>query len=426
MTRTIILTTVAVLLVLVGLASVNGMLLALSVPLILALGVGVFYAVDDINLEATRVLSTERLIEGSTLQVTVTIKNNGGRLAEVDIRDLLSARLTVTEGSTSVLTTLAPQETVTLDYQVSGTRGAYSFPSLKIAVCDPLGLFWKRKKLLVAGTTESLIIPSVVRIGDVVIRPRTTRAFAGYIPARLAGNGVDFFGVREYRPGDPQRHLNWHANARHPDTLFTNEFEQERVTDVGLILDARQRAVTRANDTKLLEYEITAANAFAESFLNAGNRVSLLVYGNFLNWTLPGYGKLQRQRITQNLSAATVGTSEVFSRLDYLPTKLFPAKSQLVVFSTLLPDDINSLRRMRARGYSVLVVSPDPVAYERSALPQSEALELAARLARIERELLFRELRQSGIQIINWDVQLSLKELVQVKLNRPMPSGGMR
>jgi uncharacterized protein (DUF58 family) len=426
MSRAIVLSTLIVGFVFAALLGVNGLLLAISVPLLLALGVGVFYAVDEIALEATRILSTERLIEGSTLSVKVTITNNGGRLAEVQIRDQLSPRLIVTDGATSLITTLAPKETVTLQYEISGPRGSYSFPSLQIAVCDPLGLFWKRRELLVAGTTKSLIVPSVEPIGGVVIRPNTTRSFAGYIPARLAGSGVDFFGVREYRAGDPQRHLNWHASARHPDTLYTNEFEQERVADVGLILDARQRAITRANDTKLLEYEISAANAFAESFLADGNRVSLLVYGNFLNWTLPGYGKIQRQRITQNLSSVTIGTSQVFSKLDYLPTRLFPAKSQLVVFSTLLADDVKSLRRMRARGYAVLVVSPDPVAYEQAALPPSDALRLAARLARIERELLFRELRQSGIQVLNWDVRISLKELVKVKLNRPMPHGGMR
>ncbi len=425
MTRAIILATVTIILIFAALVGVNGLLLALSVPAILALGVGVFYAVDEIDLEATRLLSTERLLEGSTLNVQVTIKNNGGRLAELQIRDQIPKRLRVTDGATSMITSLAANETVTLEYEISGPRGSYSFPSLEIAVCDPLGLFWRRQQLLVTGTTDSLIVPSVKRIGEVVIRPRTTRSFAGYIPARLAGSGVDFFGVREYRPGDPQRHLNWHATARHPDTLYTNEFEQERVADVGLILDARQRAVTRANDTNLLEYEIAATNAFAESFLAAGNRVSLLVYGTFLNWTLPGYGKIQRQRITQSLSSVTIGTSQVFNHLDYLPTRLFPAKSQLVVFSTLLADDVNSLRRMRARGYSVLVISPDPVAYEQTLLPPSETTELATRLARVERALLLRQLRQSGIQVINWDVRQPLKQLVKVKLNRPMPSGGM-
>ncbi len=408
-----------------ALVGFNGVVLALTVPLILALGTGVLYATPDLNLEATRTLSADRLVEGNYLCVKVEIVNKGGRLREVQIRDDVPARMKVTDGSTSLITTLAPSESVTLEYELYGSRGVHRFPSLQILTCDPLGLFWREQNLLVIGKTESLVVPRMERLGDLVIRPRSTRAFAGYIPARVAGSGVDFFGVREYRPGDPQRHLNWHANARHPDTLFTNEFEQERVADIGLIIDARQRAITRVNDTKLLEYEITAANAFAESFLSAGNRVSLLIYGNFLDWTLPGYGRIQKQRIIRKLSTVNVGTSEVFSRLDYLPTRLFPAKSQLVIFSPLLPDDAKSLRRMRARGYSVLVISPDPVAYEHQTLPPSESADLAARMARIERALLLRQLQQAGIQVINWDVRRSLKELVRVKLSRPMPAGGL-
>ena len=54
----------------------------------------------------------------------------------------------------------------------------------------------------------------------------------------------------------------------------------------------------------------------------------------------------------------------MFSDLALIPTRLFPAHSQVVLVSPLLPDDLNVLIQLRARGYQLMVVSPDPVAHE--------------------------------------------------------------
>ena len=42
---------------------------------------------------------------------------------------------------------------------------------------------------------------------------------------------------------------------------------------------------------------VNAAASLADAFLTAGNRVGLLIYGLYINWTNPGYGKRQRENI---------------------------------------------------------------------------------------------------------------------------------
>ena len=69
---------------------------------------------------------------------------------------------------------------------------------------------------------------------------------------------MEFFGVREYHPGDSMRWLNHRASARFEQTLFVNEFEQERAVDVGLILDTRQVTNVFAGTSTILEYSIQA------------------------------------------------------------------------------------------------------------------------------------------------------------------------
>ena len=76
----------------------------------------------------------------------------------------------------------------------------------------------------------------------------------------------------------------------------------------------------------LFEHSVLAAGALADAFLTQGNRVGLLVYSHYLQWTLPGYGKLQRERILHALSQCAPGPSQIFDGLQYIPTRVFPAR----------------------------------------------------------------------------------------------------
>jgi uncharacterized protein (DUF58 family) len=395
-------------LAIVGLISLTGGILALIIPLLVFLGAGLFYGPEDPQLNISRHLSADRAEPGNPVEVTLSITNEGPDLEWIHIVDAPPQTLDVIEGDTEVVTPLGRGETIELRYTLSGRRGRYDFGKVSINVSDLFGLIGRKKQLGVSGLFELFIYPDVLRIGRIAIRPRQTKAYAGYIPTRIGGSGVGFFGVRHYQPGDELRHINWRANARHQDTFFTNEFEQERVAEVGIILDARQRTNVQIEEHSLFEHAIQAAASLADSFLVDGNRVALLRYGDLLDWTIPGYGKRQRERILQSLARAQLGDSLIFDRLEHLPTRLFPPKSQIVMISPLASDDAELLPRLRARGYQVLIISPDPVAFEMGFLERNELVEAAARIARLERELLFRKLRQAGIQVFNWQVDIPL------------------
>jgi len=192
--------------------------------------------------------------------------------------------------------------------------------------------------------------------------------------------------------------------------VFSNEFQQERVADVAVVLDGRERADLSTSGRSLFEYSIVAAGSVASALLLQGNRVGLLVYSRYLQWTLPGYGKIQRERILQALASAVPGGSQIFEGLQYLPTRLFPPESQIVLVSPVLEDDLSTIIQLRARGYQVLVISPDPVGFELSGLPRRPSkysraeVQLAARIVRLERAASMGRLRRAGVQVIEWDV----------------------
>jgi uncharacterized protein (DUF58 family) len=383
-------------------------MLALTLPVLVYWAFGLWWAPDRINLQVQRELSEERVGPSLPARVSVEVLNAGNDLEELALDDLISTKLLVVEGSPHHLISLREGERFAFEYQVQGPRGGFAFETLHVEASDDMGLLRIMKDIRTEGQLS--ILPAIVHIKDVPIRPRRTRVYAGAIPARIGGAGVEFFGVRDYEPGDSRRSINWRVSARYFDDLYSNEFQQERVSDVGIVLDGRERSNPIAAGQSFFEHSVLAAGALADALLRQGNRVGLLVYGNFLQWTLPGYGKLQRERIVHALARAAPGPSQIFEGLQHLPTRLFPSESQLILVSPLLEEDYLTLVELRARGYQILIVSPDPIGFEESHLHRRSSqyspadVQLAARIVRLERDWLLKRVRRAGVQVVEWDV----------------------
>jgi uncharacterized protein (DUF58 family) len=396
-------------LLLLGLGMLRAELLALALPVLVFILAGLVFSQENPQLTAVRRLSARRVNTGQPVTVRVTLANQGGRLELVSLADQVPPGLEMTSGKTSLVASLGPGQSVSFEYEVIARRGQYSLPELVARVSDPLGLV---SRSLPLGQADSIsVLPQFPPIGRILIHPEHTRAFPGAIPARVGGPGVTFFGVREYQLGDAWRQVNWHASARHMEEIYSNEFEQDRAADIGLILDSRRESYLVAPGQTMFEYAVTAAASLAQSFLAEGNRVGLVQYGQYISWTFPGYGKLQRERILSALAQAATGESLV-DHLEHLPVRFFPPRSQIVLVSPLQARDLDVLLRFRAQGYAVLVISPDPIAFEVAHLPGTAAVRLAARVARLERVVLLRQLGQAGIRVLDWNLAIPFDRAV--------------
>ena len=396
--------------------TVQGEILALALPLVTYLLIGYFQTPENIKLQATRQLSAERVPPNTNVDVTVTVTNHGSNLEEVLLDDLVPEGLTVKSGFNRHLVRLGKGESYSFTYAASGPRGGYVFEPLQVSVRDTIAV--SSADFLLEAKGRLFVLPLVTRIRPVAIRPRRTRVYAGSIPARAGGTGTEFFGVREYQPGDAPSSINWRASARYVDKLYANEFQQERVADVAIVLDGRLRTNEFARRNSLFEYSVQAAGSLADALLTQGNRVGLLVYATYLAWTFPGYGKIQRERILHALANAKTGESQVFSDLEHIPTRLFPPESQIILISPLLEDDFPTLLHLRAQGYEVMVISPNPVKFEMSYLPANELVQLASRVIRMERMLMLQKMGRAGIHVLDWDVAEPFDHFVRRRLGR--------
>jgi uncharacterized protein (DUF58 family) len=383
----------------------NGALLAVALPYLLFSLIPFWRSMEEPHLVIERRFEPQYLLGGQPCRMTLSIQNVGNDLEEISLTDVLPAGLQV-EGDLTYHGMLRAGQTERLLSTVRGVRGKYEFSGIGVLANDLLGMCRYEKFVSSPGTLA--VLPAMERLERLKISPRRTRVYTGDIRSRESGAGVEFFGTRAYVPGDPLRHLNWKAGARW-DLLITNLFEQERVADVGIILDARSAVEVRADGESLFEHSIQAAASLAEYFLREGNRVGLLIYGRMVEWTFPGYGKQQRARILAALAQAELGEHAVFKELEHLPTHLFPSESQIVLVSPLLRGDVPMLRYLHALGYRVLVISPDPIAFEKRSLPQDESAALAEGIARMERNATLSKLRRASVNVVEWDVTTPLR-----------------
>jgi uncharacterized protein (DUF58 family) len=416
-------------LLLFGLATLNGSVIALSIPLLVYLGAGVLQQPEVPRLSIRRVLSAERADVDTPVTVIVTATNEGAPLREISIQDALPSGLTVIEGETHALAALDRGQSLTLEYVVSGRRGEHRFVFARVMADDGFGLLRYREDRPLPGTLR--VLPESQRLRSIAIRPPRTRGFAGPIPSRQGGSGVDFFSLREYQIGDRLRAINWRVTARasaraavqvrQDQNVYTNVFEQERIADVGIILDARVQSDLRTAHGALFEHSVRAAASLSETFLGDGNRVGLLVYGGGISSVFPGYGHVQRERILNALSRAAPGHHFVFENLRNLPTRFFPAQSQIVFVGPVMNGDVSTFTRLLANGYALMVVSPNPILFEMQSRkpgavePQAD---LALRAAQAERLVNIQQMRRRSIQVVDWDVNQPLDAVLHEALAR--------
>lgn len=413
--------------------------LALLFLAYIAVGIFQYPAREMVQLEAERQVSRtngEGVGDASLVEVRVRVRNVGANLVRVALRDAPAEGLVVSDGKVHWEGPLGVGEEAQLIYSCREKRGSYAWKTIHARVSDPLGIVETEYLLPAPGEIE--VLPERAAMRRLPLRPRSTLHAPGSIPARIGGSGTDFWGVREYHPGDPLRWLDWRLTARHPRKFFSKEFEQEEIADVGLIVDAREKTnlsiidPVSGEEDSLFEHSASAAAALAEAFLQQGHRVSMLVFGGKVEPVFAGYGKVQLNKIVRCLINTRVGGGGINDFSDYLPLRMFSSRALLIVISPLVRSDRLLFLRLRASGYQGMLISPDPFDYIAGDLPQGKLPAdgvayrdwrgrpesgMAYRAARLERSLLLRDISQMQVKVIDWRVREPLYPLVRAVLN---------
>ncbi len=364
------------------------------------------------ELEVTRTPSAHRVCSGDDVRYTVTVTNCGEALPLIGVLDATLDDAPIHDGEPSYLGPIARDEEVRLSYTLQPGRGFHLQDHVSVASWTRSGLGFQEHALVCSTYISAM--PEIDKLPPVNITPRRTHAFAGSIMARAAGPGVDFFGCRAYVSGDDVRRINWRALAR-SDRLIINEYEQERMADVTVVLDVRAQAHVEIAGRGTFEPACRAAASLADHMIRRGNRVGFLLYGQSIDWIQPAGGRFHLERILASIVRAKPVRSFAFEDLANIPMSIFPSGSQLILLSSLPRDeDYDVPIRLVARGYSVLVIHVNSEKLQASAEPPDAALALSLRIRALRRDMVVRQMRRGGVRVLSWDVE----EPLSVALHR--------
>jgi len=109
-------------------------------------------------------------------------------------------------------------------------RGPIVAQAWVLETSDPLGFFRFRRKG--ADGEVALVLP---RFMSLTSQPQV-RELEASVSAPRAGSGMELFGVREYRSGDPLRRIHWRSSARLGE-LVVREYEPPGQQTVGIFCD---------------------------------------------------------------------------------------------------------------------------------------------------------------------------------------------
>jgi len=201
-------------------------------------------AVDDLRLHFPRPLSSE------------------GRLAFEPPETFLSVRKGET---TEACVEMRPQR-----------RGRYELRGPTLRRCDPLRLVAGRE--LALPDQALLVYPRYYHLPEFEI-PLGRRYQPGGIPlSSTTGDAIEFVGTREYREGDPLRHIHWRSWARRGEPVV-KEFQEEYFCRIAIILDTFLPPEPGPADLQAFEAAVSVVASIADLFSRSEYIVDILAAG---------------------------------------------------------------------------------------------------------------------------------------------------
>jgi len=214
------------------------------------------------RLRVSRSFDAPQIYEDERVDVTLAVTNEAPHAAFISLRDTIPNGLSLVSGETALGGRIEPGGSSTRTYTLSASRGGHTQRQVLGAAWAPWGL--GIRDLTIRTESRLTALPLFETLREIEIRPRRFHAFAGSIRTDRSGSGLEVHGCREYALGDDIRRINWRASARREEVIV-NLFEQERMTDVNIIVDARAHMHLQVGETRTFDRVVRAAASVASS-----------------------------------------------------------------------------------------------------------------------------------------------------------------
>jgi uncharacterized protein (DUF58 family) len=201
---------------------------------------------------------------------------------------------------------------VTVSVQVRPLqRGPLRLTGSTVARPDPFGLVRAFVKVRAPGTI--IILPRRYPVHPRALPGSLKYQQGGVALASSVGESEEFVSLREYRRGDPMRHIHWKSWARAGKPII-KEFQDEFFVRHALILDT----FAEPSERELFEEAVSVAASFACTIQTQESLLDLMFVGPQAFCFTAGRGLGQVEQLLEVLAAVDLCLEKPFSTLETL------------------------------------------------------------------------------------------------------------
>ncbi|MBL9169859.1 MAG: DUF58 domain-containing protein [Verrucomicrobiales bacterium] len=268
----------------------------------------------DIHNQSSRVQSGLTLLE--TLKESILpIPSAGARPR----RNLRSFRLAAPRRKTppalvpeTALPPLLPRDSAQVSLQlIPLRRGPIQFGTTRISRTDPFGLI--RAFVALERPQRLLILPKRYPVPNLHLPGKEEYQPGGVTQASAVGQSEEFVSLRDYRRGDPLRHIHWRSWAKTGEPIV-KEFEDEYFVRHGLILDT----FDDHDDSDIFEEAVALAASFACNLRTQESLLDLMFVGVQAFCFSVGRGVGHNEQLLEILACAEPSEEKEFQQLHDL------------------------------------------------------------------------------------------------------------
>jgi uncharacterized protein (DUF58 family) len=281
-------------------------------------------------------------------------------LSAIDDPDFRPGSGNASPGISDWRTSLGAHERVSRQYELQAEdRGVYDIGGTRLRSGDPFGLFTSER--LDEQRTRVTVYPRTVPVELALPSVRPYGEDAG--GSRLFEDPSRIVGVRDYRPGDSMRRIDWKATAR-LGAMQARVYDPSSSRHLLLCLNTQTTEPMWAGVVvELLERSITVAASIARDAYEARYSVGLLANSTFPDADRsiripPGRRAEQFIRMLEALAVVTPYVLEpLAAMLDREEHRLVAGTAVVVVTALMTGELASSILRLRRRGHAVVVLS---------------------------------------------------------------------
>jgi len=248
---------------------------------------------------------------------------------------------------------LGPGSKLNLKYRhLCPRRGRYEIGPFSVYLFDPWGLFFFKKTFFLYS--ELFVYPRTFRIPKFPALTKGTAPWFGIDTAHVSGDEHEFFGIREYKPGDPIKRIHWLSTAR-KNKLIVKQFQRQVFFRATIIFNLNKDNNFGIGKESVAEYTIKIAASVAKYLIEKNVSVEIIAHIGEMAHIPFNKGEEHLEDILRALTIAQpesrVSTGELFQEFsDYIPND-----SSLIVI--MLDQDwefLSAMLSLKAKNISLI------------------------------------------------------------------------